>query len=134
MLTAHLLALALQVPGWGCGSSTIPGQAGSETLGQRGPRQPWSPGDTVPANSGTPRPGPAGGCTGAPDGPRTGGASTPAAPAGPGPALPRATSMAMTSDDGWWSWWEYNKTEFLKPRRRPLSDMVLSMDGDEAAA
>lgn len=138
MLTAHLLALALQAPGWCCGcpdggGSTTPGQTGPETYNPPGPSQPWSPGDTVPANPGSTGPAPGGSTPGAgPSGPRTGGASTPPPQAGPGTALPRAASMAMESDDGWWLWWEYNKTEFLKPRRRPLSDMVLSLDGDES--
>jgi HEAT repeat protein len=138
MFTAHLLTLALQAPGWCCGcseggASTTPGQTSPDTYNPAGPAQPRSPGDTVPSNPGGARPAP-GGSTPAPGpgGPRTGGAPNAPSPAGPSTAMPRATSMAMTSDDGWWLWWEYNKTEFLKPRRRPLSDMVLSMDGDES--
>jgi HEAT repeat protein len=36
----------------------------------------------------------------------------------------------MSSDDSWWLWWEYNKADFLRPRRLDL--MSAPASGDDA--
>lgn len=128
MLLAYALTLLLQAPYYGNG--VAPGQSTS----QRPAPNYNGPGDTAPAPAtpgARPGPGPGAGApsTGRPTG--SGGQPGPATSA-PSPAAPRTATLAMTSDDGWWLWWEYNKTEFLKPKRRPLSDLVLSLEGDEA--
>ena len=128
MLLAYALTLLLQAPY--CGSGVVPGQS----TNQRPAPNYNGPGDTAPAPAtpgARPGPGPGAGApsTGRPTG--SGGQPGPATSA-PSPAAPRTATLAMTSDDGWWLWWEYNKTEFLKPKRRPLSDLVLSLEGDEA--
>lgn len=129
MITALVLMLAMQIPGHGAGNQQQAGQA-QQAPGQADPSRPGTGGGAgarprVPGQGFGPGPG-------AGQGQRPPPSSTqPAAPAGaPATSAPRPASLAMTSDDGWWLWWEYNKTEFLKPRRRPLSDLVLSLEGD----
>lgn len=137
MLTIQLLLLAMQVPGWcaGChgGGVATPGGTGQQPQVPVGSGGQGGPGDTVPASPGAPRPAPPGGPVPAPQvpGPRIGGGATTPSPVGPTTAALRPQALVLTSDDGWWLWWEHNKTEYLEPKRRPLSDLVLSLDGDE---
>ena len=99
----------------------------------------WSgPGDTVGGGGST------GGGAVAPSGPTSGSpapaGSTPGgAGAHPGPSVgaPRGTTtsgganapMAKEADDGWWLWWEYNKTEFLRPNRLGMWSIAATGDG-----
>lgn len=99
----------------------------------------WSgPGDTVGGGGST------GGGTVAPTGP-TSGAPTPAgnpggAGAHPGPTggSPRGSTatggaagatLGKDADDAWWLWWEYNKTEFLRPNRLGMWSIAATGDG-----
>lgn len=125
MIAALVLMLPLQIPGHGAGSQQQAGNA-QQAPGQTQPTGPASGGvrPRLPAPGGGP-------AAGGGQRPVTSG-TQPAPPAGaPSGNAPRPSSLAMTSDDGWWLWWEYNKTEFQKPKRRPLSDLVLSLEGDE---
>ncbi len=94
------------------------------------------PGDTVGPAGGSPSGGaPRGG--GAPAGPTAPGA-VPGGGALPGAGLasvntgsPSTPTLAMEVDDGWWLWWEYNKTEFLQPNG--LAFWRITASGDDAA-
>lgn len=101
----------------------------------------WSgPGDTAGGGGSTGGGGgaPAGPTTGQPQpaGPGAGGAgahpgSTAGAPRAPTPgsgATPGAAT-GMDTDDGWWLWWEYNKTEFLRPNRLGMWSIAATGDG-----
>jgi HEAT repeat protein len=67
--------------------------------------------DTVPTGQ-TPPDAPAGGRRPA------AGALPPNAPQGPtSPFLPATVAGEASSDANWWMWWEFNKTEFLRPNR-----------------
>lgn len=93
------------------------------------------PGDTV-----APAP-PAGGAgsngSGSPLGLTRGGSPNPGPTPGPviglgavnsgGPSTP---TLAMEVDDGWWLWWEYNKTEYVRPRG--LAFWRVAATGDDA--
>ena len=90
------------------------------------------PGDTTPA--GTPGGGSGGATSGAPRGPLPAGPTTSTGTGG-SPSLgpsnrPTTPGLTMTSDDSWWLWWEYNKADFLRPRRLDL--MSAPASGDDA--
>lgn len=103
------------------------------------------PGDTVPVGGA----GGAGGASAGGGGTHGGGIQPPAPPTtggagahgtgagvggggiGPGP-MPSTPALTMTNDDSWYLWWEFNKTEFLRPNRLDLLSAPAS--GDDALA
>lgn len=132
-------AARIQYPG-GAVTDTAPGGGGSSggSSGQGGPAGgSWTgPGDTVPAGgvTGAPSTGPS-----SPSKPGGGKPSTPgavSAPSGGGPGsisggAPSTPTLAMEVDDGWWLWWEYNKSEFAHPNG--LAFWRVAATGDDAA-
>ncbi|MCE9594067.1 MAG: HEAT repeat domain-containing protein [Planctomycetes bacterium] len=87
------------------------------------------PGDSVPANpGGGNRPADGGPPAGDPSSDKPGagrrpaaGALPPNAPQGPtSPFLPATIAGEASNDANWWMWWEFNKTEFLRPNRLQL--------------
>jgi HEAT repeat protein len=120
-----------QPPPQGAPSDGVPsGETGGRGRGNTGP------GDTVPGGSGPTRPASGGSSPTAPSSPRTPGAgSAPTAgraTAPNNPATPTPVSLATTSDDTWWLWWEYNKLAYLLPNRLNLQNMPST--GDDAGA
>lgn len=115
--------------GAGTGGASVPSPAGGSYTG---------PGDTASGGGGsspapaptTPRSGPS--SPGPGNKPSTGGPGTPRSPGGPGtaPNTPRPMALVTTSDDSWWLWWEYNKSDFLRPNRLSLANAP--MTGDDA--
>ncbi|MBI5362223.1 MAG: HEAT repeat domain-containing protein [Planctomycetes bacterium] len=93
------------------------------------------PGDTVAPGSPTGGGGSNGG--GTPAGPTRGGGPSPGPKPGPVVGLgavnsggPSTPTLAMEVDDGWWLWWEYNKTEYVRPRG--LAFWRVAATGDDA--
>ena len=136
-------AARIQFPAMDPPSDGGQGSGGSGGTSGTGPAAggSWTgPGDTTPSGGGPARPSAPSGAGGTVTGGPTG--STPApGPANPGTgaglgssiggSTPSAPTLAMEIDDGWWLWWEYNKTEFLRPNG--LAFWRITSTGDDAA-
>ncbi|MBK7878394.1 MAG: HEAT repeat domain-containing protein [Planctomycetes bacterium] len=120
------------------GGQRVPQGGPSVDSGRAGGGSWRGPGDTVaPGGAGSPS-------TGAPRAGGQGGGPSSSSPQ-PGSAVPTGggglgsvnsgapatPTLAMEVDDGWWLWWEYNKTEFLRPNG--LAFWRLGVTGDDAA-
>src|SRR5688572_12396080 len=122
VLVLASLSLSLEASptfeGPGSGSSDTTTGDGAAGGSWRGPGDTVPPGGGLGGSSPTAMPGgarnPSQGTTSPTPGAAapTGGTSLGAGIAGGGPTAP---TLAMEVDDGWWLWWEYNKTEFLRP-------------------
>jgi HEAT repeat protein len=42
-------------------------------------------------------------------------------------------TLATTSDDSWWLWWEYNKSDFMRPNRLSLANAPMTGDDADSA-
>lgn len=109
-----------------------PGQTGAGGS-YRGPGDTVNPTGTNPTPQ-NPRPSGGGGSNAPKGGSNSGGGSATPTSSGPAsPSMPRPVTMVTTSDDSWWLWWEYNKSEYLRPNRLTLGNAPMTGDDADAA-